>query len=121
MGTESSERIIEPNNALQKPSTLNPGAAHPASIRSRAFTTSVKSPSVRKFIGRVINIKTGFIKVFIKPIIILTKSAAQKLLTLIPGIIHATKTIASENKIHLTNKFIQKSPFVLILYEFFDD
>lgn len=96
MGTLRADSMMEPKNALQKPSTENPGAICPAKRSKSAFIMSVNNPSVRKFIGSVIKSKIGFKNVLIKPKSIATNKAVMKLLTPIPGISHAINTIDSE-------------------------
>lgn len=86
----------EPKRALQKPLTEKPGATYPANIKSKAFNTNVNSPNVKKFIGNVMNVKIGRTNILINPITITTSKAAQKLETLIPGIIQAISIIAKE-------------------------
>lgn len=51
----NSDNTIEPSSALKKPSTSSPGVIHPASISSSAFNTKLNKPTVKKFIGSVIN------------------------------------------------------------------
>lgn len=106
MGTLSAESMIDPSKALQKPLTEKPGAIYPANHNKNAFITNVNNPNVKKLIGSVINSRIGFKKEFINPIKIVTNNAVTKLLTVIPGISQAMKTIATEYNNHLTIKFI---------------
>ena len=46
-----------PKKALQKPSISIPGTKYATKRKSNAFMTSIKSPSVRIFIGNVRKIK----------------------------------------------------------------
>ena len=95
IAVESTESIIDPNNALQKPSTSNPGDKYPASQSKNALMIRVKSPRVIIFNGSVINSNIGLINTLIKPKTIATINALTKLLTSIPGNNQAIKTIAS--------------------------
>ena len=91
----NNDSTIEPNSALQKLSTSSPGVSHPASISNNAFKTKLKRPIVTKFIGRVMISNAGFKIVLMSAIITQANIAVMKLLTSIPGITHAVKTIAN--------------------------
>lgn len=93
MPTERTDKIIEPNKALKKPSTSNPGVIAPASINNNAFITRENKPNVKKVTGTDINFTKGFINVLIKAITIQASIAFKKLSTLIPGTNQAVKTI----------------------------
>ena len=108
------DRIKEPKSALQNPSTLNPGAIHPASINNNALITNVNNPSVRKFIGNVIASIKGRIDKLINAIMITTNSAAKKFATEIPGTIHAVKISASAKRTHFKIIYIN-FPFLLFI------
>ena len=92
--TLQTERIKEPNNALKKPSTCNPGVIHPASIKSNAFITRLNSPTVKIFIGSEINFITGLTNTLIMAMTTQASIALQKFATDIPGISQAVKIIA---------------------------
>ena len=62
------ENNIDPKSAGKKPPTENPGTKSAVSPKSTAFIISIKSPRVKMFIGRVINIIIGLIKVFTRVI-----------------------------------------------------
>lgn len=48
------DSIIDPNKALQKPSTLKPGVICPANKSIRALITKPNKPKVSMLIGREI-------------------------------------------------------------------
>lgn len=108
------DRIKEPKSALQNPSTLNPGAIHPASISKSALITNVNKPSVKKFIGKVIASIKGRIDKFIKAIIITTNNAAKKFATEIPGTIQAVKISAKAKRTHFKIRYIN-FPFLFFI------
>ncbi len=68
-------RTTEPKNADKNPWISNPGERYPASIKRKAFMTSVKIPRVKMFIGRVIKTIKGRIKMLINAIITVTSIA----------------------------------------------
>lgn len=73
---ETTAKTTAESIAVPHPSTRNPVTTTAASLSITAFTTKVKSPKVRKFIGADIKSKTGLIKVFKTPIIIAAKIKA---------------------------------------------
>ena len=54
-------------SAVRKPSKAKPGMSLSASITSRAFKITEKSPRVRKESGKVKSFRTGLRTVFINP------------------------------------------------------
>ena len=104
-----------PINALKNPSTSKPGAMKPANINSSALITSVKSPSVTIFIGKVTNIRAGLINTFIKAITIATIKAFKNQATLIPGTTHAINIMMSAKPIQRKNSNIFNSLFFILL------
>ncbi|HPU30724.1 MAG TPA: hypothetical protein PLM71_10460 [Syntrophorhabdaceae bacterium] len=50
-----------------------------------AFITNVNKPNVKMFMGRVMNMRTGFMKMLIIPRNKATQRADKKLLTVTPG------------------------------------
>ena len=105
------ERSKEPKNALKNPSTSNPGEINPANIKSRALITSVKSPRVRIFIGRVTRTRIGLMKTLMSAITTATRRALQNVSTEIPGTTQAINIIAKANPIQRKNKYIIYSPY----------
>jgi len=65
--------------------TVKPGTKELTKRIKKALMKSVKSPSVRRFIGNVSRIMTGLIKVLTRPKIIATITAVQKSAILTPG------------------------------------
>jgi hypothetical protein len=106
----NNDKIIEPNNAFQNPSTSNPGVIALVNISNKAFTTRENKPRVRKLSGRDINSTKGLINKFIKAITTHTIIAVQNPCTLIPGSSQAVKIIATENNIHFIIKSNISSP-----------
>ena len=74
MNTPSIAKSIEPYNALQNPSTSTPGIRYATNMNNKALITKINRPSVKILIGRVKNIRIGFITIFTK---IITKIKAQ--------------------------------------------
>jgi hypothetical protein len=110
---------IEPNNALQKPSTTKPGAIFPANKNSNALITKLNNPNVIKFIGRDINSTNGFINKLITAITITTNNALTKLEIVIPGTIQAINEISNADNIHLIMMFILIPFFINTMVEFY--
>lgn len=66
-------------------STIMPVTTWEASHNTIAFITKVKSPKVRRLIGKVMNTKNGLIKILISPITTAAKRAVVKSATRKPG------------------------------------
>ena len=73
--------------------------------------TNTNNPSVKIVMGRDIICTIGFINVLIRARTTHTSIALKKFSTLMPGIIQATKIMASVYAIHLKNKFNIFYPF----------
>jgi hypothetical protein len=67
----------------------------PANQNSKALITNMKSPKVKRVIGKVRIIKIGLIKAFSNPRMAAPMMAAPRLSTLIPGIKYAARSIAT--------------------------
>ena len=104
------DKTIENNNAVQNPATSNPGTIFEAKIINRAFMTSEKRPRVSMVIGRVINLTTGLIKIFIIPKTT-AKTTALGSVTVAPGTRYVAMIIANVE----TTKCI--NIFILLLYQ----
>ena len=92
----------DPNKAEPKDRTLKPRIKEPANQNSRALITNMKSPRVKRVMGKVRIIKIGFIKAFNSPKTAAPIMADPKLSTLIPGIKYAARSIAMVITIHAT-------------------
>lgn len=92
--------INDPNKAEPKDRTLKPRIMEPANQNSKALITNMKSPNVKRVMGKVRKIKIGFIKAFNKPRRTAPIMAAPRLSTLIPGIKNAAKSMAMVIIIH---------------------
>ena len=91
------ESTIPKIKAHKNPSILNPGTITLTKRIRSAFKTKVKSPSVKKLIGRVKISRTGFKKAFIIPKTKATTKAVIKFATWTPGIMYAIlKTTIAE-------------------------
>ena len=71
-----------------------------------AFITKVKSPSVKRFIGKVKNNNIGFINTFTMPKTKAVIKAAQKPLTETPGKIYEVPNTAKVKIIQFIKSFI---------------
>lgn len=100
------ESKSEPSRALQNPSIATPGAKYPASRNNRALMIKPNNPNVKRFIGSVINVTSGRIKILINAIITQISNALCRLPTSIPGTSQPTNITASAYKIHLKSKII---------------
>jgi hypothetical protein len=67
----------------------------PANQNSKALITNMKSPKVKRVIGKVRITKIGLIKAFSNPRMAAPIMAAPRLSTLIPGIKYAARSIAT--------------------------
>lgn len=92
---------MEPNNAAQKPATINPATSFATSKNIRALITNVKSPKVSRFKGSVKTKIIGRIKTFTSPIINAANKAVEKFKKLIPGTTQAVNSKAAANNNHL--------------------
>jgi hypothetical protein len=90
----------DPNNAEPNDRTLKPRIIDPANQNSKALITNMKSPKVKRVIGKVRTIKIGLIKAFSNPRMAAPMMAAPRLSTLIPGIKYEAKSIATVIIIH---------------------
>jgi hypothetical protein len=87
------EKAIAPKIADHQLLTSNPDSTAAAILITAPLITNVNSPKVKRLIGNVKKIRTGQINVFTRPIAKAAKTAAQKPLTLNPGINFAVKRI----------------------------
>jgi len=85
----------DPNKAEPNDRTLKPRIMDPANQNSKALITNMKSPKVKRVIGKVRIIKIGLIKAFSNPRMAAPIMAAPRLSTLIPGIKYAARSIAT--------------------------
>src|ERR1700744_6088127 len=76
---------IEPKNADQNPDTSKPFSSDAHNQKHSAFTTSMKSPSVRIVTGSVSRISTGRNTALMRPSTTATISAVPKLRMWIDG------------------------------------
>jgi hypothetical protein len=92
----------DPNKAEPNDRTLKPRIMEPANQNSKALITNMKSPKVKRVMGKVRMTKIGFIKAFNRPRMAAPIMADPKLSTLIPGIKYAARSIAMVIIIHAT-------------------
>jgi hypothetical protein len=114
----------DPNKAEPNDRTLKPRIMEPANQNSNALITNIKSPNVKRVMGKVRMIKIGFIKAFNKPRNAAPIIAAPRLFTLIPGIKYEARSIAIVIIIHAkrmlmfllppTKNVFSKKPYALI-------
>lgn len=96
--------------AERKPVTLIPGTIAAASHKTSALITNVKSPSVKKFKGRVNKSRIGLITAFKSPSTTAAKRAVGKFSILKPGTIFAATRRESAEKSQ-----VSKSPINLLI------
>ena len=95
------DNTIDPNNAAQKFSTINPGTILDTNKNKKPLIIKVNSPKVNKLIGRVNIINIGLIKTLTIPIANMAHNADINPAMLIPGTTQATKSNENANNIHL--------------------
>lgn len=79
------ERTMLKKNAVQKPSTLNPGTIADTIIIIKAFITRVNNPKVRILIGNVRITNKGFMNIFTSPNTKATNNAVRNPDKVTPG------------------------------------
>lgn len=80
----TSERTILNSIAQPNPATSNPGTILLTKSTNSPFMIKEKIPNVKRFIGRVKIVTTGFIKALIIPSTTATTTASKKLATFTP-------------------------------------
>ncbi len=90
--------------AERKPDIFIPGTIAAASHKTSALITKVKSPSVKKFKGRVNKSRIGLITAFKSPNTTAAKRAVGKLSILNPGTIFAAIRRESAEKSQVSKR-----------------
>jgi hypothetical protein len=97
--------MIAPQNAPQKPYTVNPGTNQEANQKARPFMIKINNPKVKKVMGNVRTISTGLIKVLTTPRTSAASIAEKNPLTAKPDTRASAIIRARLFRINLTTQF----------------